>query len=81
MHTLTSSKDPDEMPHNRAFHLGLHFLLRCELKKMRVRKMTTVPTNTGYFKQITVNNLWCRIYNGVQTNTRFIIPDILITGA
>ena len=25
---LTISEDPDEMPHNAAFHLGLHFLLR-----------------------------------------------------
>ena len=24
--TVTSSEDPDEMPHNVAFHLGLHCL-------------------------------------------------------
>ena len=23
---FTNSVDPDEMPHHRAFHLGLHFL-------------------------------------------------------
>ena len=26
--TLINSEDPDEMPHNAAFHLGLHCLLR-----------------------------------------------------
>ena len=26
MSILTNSEDPDEMPHNVAFHLGLHFL-------------------------------------------------------
>ena len=25
--TFTTSEDPDEMPHNVAFHLGLHYLL------------------------------------------------------
>ena len=28
MGTLSNSEDPDEMPHNTAFHLGLHCLLR-----------------------------------------------------
>ena len=28
MGTLTNSDDPDEMPHNGAFHQGLHCLLR-----------------------------------------------------
>ena len=28
MGTLTNSEDPDEMPHNAAFHQGLHCLLR-----------------------------------------------------
>ena len=28
MHTLANSEDPDEMPHNAAFHQGLHYLLR-----------------------------------------------------
>ena len=28
MGTFTNSEDPDEMPHNAAFHLGLHCLLR-----------------------------------------------------
>ena len=28
MHTLTNSEDSDEMPHNAAFHQGLHCLLR-----------------------------------------------------
>ena len=27
MGTLTNSEDPDEMPHDVAFHLGLHCLL------------------------------------------------------
>ena len=27
MDTLANSEDPDEMPHNRAFHQGLHCLL------------------------------------------------------
>ena len=26
--TLANSKDPDEMPHKAAFHLGLHCLLK-----------------------------------------------------
>ena len=26
--TFTNSKDPDEMPHNVAFHQGLHCVLR-----------------------------------------------------
>ena len=28
MGSLTNSEDPDEMPHNAAFHQGLHYLLR-----------------------------------------------------
>ena len=28
MHLLANSEDPDEMPHNVAFHQGLHNLLR-----------------------------------------------------
>ena len=28
MHSLANSEDPDEMPHNGAFHQGLHCLLR-----------------------------------------------------
>ena len=28
MYTLTGSEDPDEMPHDAAFHKGLHYLLR-----------------------------------------------------
>ena len=28
MGTLANSEDPDEMPHNVAFHQGLHCLLR-----------------------------------------------------
>ena len=28
MHTLANSKDQDEIPHNAAFHQGLHCLLR-----------------------------------------------------
>ena len=28
MDTLANSVDPDEMPHNAAFHQGLHCLLR-----------------------------------------------------
>ena len=28
MGTFTNSVDPDEMPHNAAFHQGLHCLLR-----------------------------------------------------
>ena len=28
MSTLANSEDPDEMPHNVAFHQGLHFLPR-----------------------------------------------------
>ena len=28
MGTLASSEDPDEMPHQAAFHQGLHFLLK-----------------------------------------------------
>ena len=28
MCTLANSDDPDEMPHNVAFHQGLHYLLR-----------------------------------------------------
>ena len=28
MSTLANSEDPDKMPHNAAFHQGLHCLLR-----------------------------------------------------
>ena len=28
MHILVNSEDPDEMPHNKAFHQGIHCLLR-----------------------------------------------------
>ena len=28
MGTFTNCEDPDEMPHNAAFHQGLHCLLR-----------------------------------------------------
>ena len=28
LHALANSEDPDEMPHDAAFHLGLHCLLR-----------------------------------------------------
>ena len=28
MGTFTNSEDPDEMPHNVAFHKGLHCLVR-----------------------------------------------------
>ena len=36
MHTLVNSEDPDEMPHNEAFHQGLHYLLRqCSEKEMK----------------------------------------------
>ena len=28
MHIFTNSEGPDEMPHNAAFHQGLHYLLR-----------------------------------------------------
>ena len=31
MGTLANSEDPDEMPHNAAFHQGLHCLLRLKL--------------------------------------------------
>ena len=30
MHPLANSEDPDEIPHNAAFHQGLHSLLRQE---------------------------------------------------
>ena len=33
MGTFTNSEDPDEMPHNVAFHQGLHCLLRSYLQK------------------------------------------------
>ena len=32
MGTLANSEDPDEMLHNAAFHLDLHFLLRAKTK-------------------------------------------------
>ena len=32
--TFTNSEDPDELPHNAAFHQGLHCLLRSSGKKM-----------------------------------------------
>ena len=34
MGTFTNSEDPDEMPHDVAFHQGLHCLLR--LKKYNI---------------------------------------------
>ena len=27
IHTLANSEDPDELPHNVAFHQGLHYLI------------------------------------------------------
>ena len=39
MGTLSNSEDPDEMPHNAAFHLGLRCLLRM---KMIFRERNTI---------------------------------------
>ena len=36
MGTLANSEDPDEMPHNAAFHLGLNCLLRQNRKKNNI---------------------------------------------
>ena len=35
MGTLANSEDPDEMPHNVAFHQGLHCLLRQNLSSVQ----------------------------------------------
>ena len=37
MHTWANSKDPDEMPHNAAFHHGLHCLLRQIISVKRIQ--------------------------------------------
>ena len=54
---LANSKDPDEMPHNVAFHLGLHclpkYMFRAFLStqifklsaKIRTKKQLTVPVS------------------------------------
>ena len=36
MGTLANSEDPDEMPHSVAFHLGLNYLLRQNIKKNNI---------------------------------------------
>ena len=51
MGTLANSEDPDEMPHNVAFHLGLHCLLRhnpSSEKKKIFFKMTTYDHSIVY---------------------------------
>ena len=35
---LANSSDPDEMPHNVAFHLGLHCLPKYQFRGLRSRK-------------------------------------------
>ena len=53
MGTLAKSEDPDEMPHNVAFHQGLHYL---QIKKMIWGKLQFI---CGNYK------LWpLDIYNG-----------------
>ena len=53
MGTLATSEDPDEMPHNAAFHQGLHYLLR---QKWSLEK------NTILFRKY---NPWLlNLYNG-----------------
>ena len=43
MGTFTNSEDPDEMPHNAAFHKGLHCL---------VRKKTDLLTKITFFLKL-----------------------------
>ena len=35
MGSKANSEDPDEMPHNAAFHQGLHYLLRLKRSSER----------------------------------------------
>ena len=53
--SLANSEDPDEMPHNAAFHQGLHCLLRqkifLEKEKQLIRKFRPV---TPQFIQWTI---------------------------
>ena len=37
MGTYTNSEDPDEMPHNVAFHQGLHYLLYKGIKDLQTK--------------------------------------------
>ena len=38
MHIFSSSEDPDEMPHNAAFHQGLHCLLKQKLSSEKEKQ-------------------------------------------
>ena len=38
--TFTNSVDPDEMQHNAAFHLGLHYLQKSGLRISRIQLYT-----------------------------------------
>ena len=40
--TITNSVDPDEMQHDAAFHLGLHFLSECPFMGFPVYKGLTI---------------------------------------
>ena len=37
MDTFTNNEDPDEMPHNAAFHQGPHWLLRLKKSPDKIR--------------------------------------------
>ena len=39
MRTLANSEEPDEMPHDAAFHQGLHCLLRQEKETTFIWKL------------------------------------------
>ena len=45
--TLANSEDPDEMPHQVAFHPGLHFLLRAVQVMLRKTSQFKVKNPQG----------------------------------
>ena len=64
MGTFTNSEDPDEMPHNVAFHQGLHCLSISGKKGLQIKKY-------NMFKSYNMTSL--DIYNG-PSHIYCIIP-------
>ena len=58
MHTLAYSEDPDEMPHNAAFHQGLHWLLRQAI----FRKRNTILFENYYLWPLDIYSGQAQVY-------------------
>ena len=57
MRTLANSEDPDEMPHDVAFHQDLHCLLK--QKQSSEKKYNTRDYNLGF---LNIFNGPCQVY-------------------